>query len=85
MGVHWKILLLGGFTKNQYVGKSPKKGGFVQFADLIGGGELGEKEGGGWYPNAHYALTIFIKRSVLDVLQSSGYTSGSDNGVLETG
>ena len=37
-GVHWKILLLGGVTKNQYTGGLPKKGGLGEFVDSRGGG-----------------------------------------------
>ena len=32
-GIHWKIWLLGGFTKNQYRGRGLKRG-LGQFADL---------------------------------------------------
>ena len=60
LGVHWKIWLLGGATKNQYKGGIALKGGFGQFLSLRWG--LGKKEGwwcfwgGGWYPNAHYDI-----------------------------
>ena len=39
LGVHWKIRLLGGILKNQYIGGDrPRKGGWlVQFVDLRGG------------------------------------------------
>ena len=39
LGVHWKIWLLGGILKNQYIGGDrPRKGGWlVQFVDLRGG------------------------------------------------
>ena len=65
LGVHWKIRLLGGVTKNQYRAGDcqKKKGGLEQFANLRGGG-LGKKEGwwcfwgGSWYPNAHYDRII---------------------------
>ena len=45
-GVHWKILLLGGVTKNQYTEGLPKKGGLGQFVDSRmggGGGGLARK------------------------------------------
>ena len=46
LGVHWKILLLRGVTKNQYRGEDClKRGGLWQFADLMGGG-IGKEEGG---------------------------------------
>ena len=46
LGVKWKTQLIrGGFTKNQYRGGFPKKGGLGQFADLRGGGG-GKKERG---------------------------------------
>ena len=57
-GVHWKIRLLGGILKNQYIGGDCLKGGGLgQFVDLRG--ELNKKDGvflrgEGWYPNAHY-------------------------------
>ena len=36
-GVHWKILFLGGFTRNQYIGGNCLKGvEFGQFSDLRG-------------------------------------------------
>ena len=37
-GVHWKILFLGGFTRNQYIGGNCLKGGggLGQFSDLRG-------------------------------------------------
>ena len=43
LGVHWKIWLLGGVTKNQYIGEIPYKGELGQFVDFEGG--LGKKEG----------------------------------------
>ena len=57
MEVHWKVWLLGGFTKKQYIrGDCLNRGWLGQFADLIG--SLGKKEGGVFevsgYPNAHY-------------------------------
>ena len=40
------VVIMVGFTKNQYIGGGlAKKGGLGQFADL-GGGGLGKKEGG---------------------------------------
>ena len=57
MEVHWKVWLLGGFTKKQYIrGDCLNRGWLGQFTDLIG--SLGKKEGGVFevsgYPNAHY-------------------------------
>ena len=44
MGVHSKIRILVGVTKNQYIGGDClKRGALGQFADIRGG--LGEKEG----------------------------------------
>ena len=46
--VHGKILFLGGFTKNQYIGGDYLKEGFGQFGDLRGGGGgTWQKRGGG--------------------------------------
>ena len=65
MGVHGKIWVLEeGFTKNQYIGGDCLKRGFGQFADLRQGGLARKKvflSGGGWHPNAHYAIqTNFV-------------------------
>ena len=49
-GVHWKIWLLGGITKNKYIGGLTKRVGLDSL--LISGGW------GGWYPNAHYDYKI---------------------------
>ena len=46
MGVHWKIWLLDGATKNQYKGGIAIEGGFGQFLSLRGG--LARKRGGGF-------------------------------------
>ena len=57
MGAHWKVRFLGLFTKNQHIGGncSKREGGGGASRGL---GEIGWmvllKEGGGWYPNAHY-------------------------------
>ena len=47
--VHGKILFLGGFTKNQYIGGGLSKRGIWTVWRFKGGGEggLGKKEGGG--------------------------------------
>ena len=62
-GVHWKIRLLGGVTKNQYRGGLPKKGETWTVCQFKGG--LARKRGGvflrgGWYPNAHYGVLCEI-------------------------
>ena len=36
MGIHGKLNFLEGLTKNQYIGRLPKKESFAQFADLRG-------------------------------------------------
>ena len=58
MGVHWKIQLLGGFTKNQYRGGDClKRGGLNSLSIYKGGGVARKKEvflRGDWYPNTHY-------------------------------
>ena len=61
LGVHWKIWLLGGWSsqKTNIEGGLPEKGGAWTVCKFKGG--LGKKEGdgvfegGGWYPDAHYA------------------------------
>ena len=46
--VHGKILFLGGFTKNQYIGGGLSKRGIWTVWRFKGGeGVLGKKEGGG--------------------------------------
>ena len=62
MGVHWKIQLLGGFTKNHYIGGNclTEGVGFGQFPDLRGGGSFTKKRGmflrRGWYPTLNCTL-----------------------------
>ena len=71
MGILWKIWLLGGFTKNQYIGGEivwKGGGGLGQFVDLRVGGAWQKRGvwwfwGGGWYPYAHCG----VGASVLDV------------------
>ena len=60
-GVYWKIRLLGGILKNQYIGGDCLRGGLGQFVGLSGV-ELFKKEGGGggWYPNAHYDYFVLF-------------------------
>ena len=62
MGAYWKNETLrgDGFTKNQYRGGDCLKGGIGQSANLKGSwhkrwGSVFEE--GGWYPDAHYAIT----------------------------
>ena len=74
MGVHSKIRILVGVTKNQYIGEDClKRGALGQFADIRGG--LGEKEGvvllgggGGLIPQC----TLWLLTMLCCLLSSSG-------------
>ena len=69
--VHGKLRFLGrGFTRNQYIGGLPKKGGLGQFADLEGEtwqerGGVGVFEGGS-YSNAHCELEDYLGKKLAE-------------------
>ena len=50
--VHWKIRFLEGGHKKSNIEGELRKSGAWTFYRFKGG--LGKKEGGRWYPNAHY-------------------------------